>query len=333
MCEKEQFTNEFIAKLNGKITDDDLQTVLHVMQQFTNDFDISRKNTSIIQYDEVFQPYFKAYLVAKKIEGCTQETLENYKMHLTDFLLNINKPLDEVTVNDIRAYLYKYQSEHCISDRSLDGKRLVINGFMQWCADEGYIRKNTCKQIHRIKFEVKPREPLDDIEMEVVRQTCQDEREKAILEVFYATGCRVSELKNLNKDDVDFVTREVFLFGKGKKHRTSYLNAKAIVSLKKYLNSRTDDNPALFVTLRNPHKRLSVAGLQYIIRNLGERSGIGRNLHPHLLRHTMATDALEHGMDITAIKQLLGHEKIETTMIYSKISNERVKQSHRKHIY
>ena len=333
MCEREQFENEFIARLDGKITDADLEIVMRVMQQFTGEFEINRKPTDLIPYGETLPPCFKAYMVAKKIEGRTKDTLENYRLHLTDFLVNINRPLNDVTANDIRVYLFKYQKLHNVSDRYLDGKRLVINAFLQWCTDEGYIQKNVCHQVKPIKYETRPREPLNDIDLELVRQACKDEREQAIIETFYSTGCRVSELHNLNRDDVNFITREVALFGKGKKHRVSYVNAKAIVNLKKYLSTRTDKNPALFVTAKRPYDRISVAGLQWIIKRVGERSGIGRTLHPHLLRHTMATDALSHGMDITDIQQLLGHEKIETTLIYSKVSRERVYQSHKKYIH
>ena len=330
MSEKEQFYSEFAAKLNGKISDDDLRTVMRVIQEFGGDFDISRKETLPEPYG--FPACFKAYLIAKKIEGRSTGTLKNYRMHIADFLVDIGKPLDAVTTDDIRIYLYKYQSIHKIGNRALDAKRLVINGFLQWCADEGYVQKNVCKQVKPIRYEATPREPLTDIEMAFIRRACRSDRDTAIIEMLYSTGCRVSELCRLDKSDVDFQSRAVYLFGKGQKHRTSYMSADAMISLGIYMRDRTDDNAALFIALQRPPRRLTIAGVQWIVRQIGIRSGIGRPLHPHLIRHTMATDALNRGMDITEIQQLLGHEKLETTMIYAKISDESVRQSHRKYV-
>ena len=244
----------------------------------------------------------------------------------------INTPHLVPAVYFIRILLYKYQSIHKIGNRALDAKRLVINGFLQWCADEGYVQKNICKQVKPIRYEATPREPLTDIEMAFIRRACRSDRDTAIIEMLYSTGCRVSELCRLDKSDVDFQSRAVYLFGKGQKHRTSYMSADAMISLGIYLRDRKDDNAALFIALQRPPRRLTIAGVQWIVRQIGIRSGIGRPLHPHLIRHTMATDALNRGMDITEIQQLLGHEKLETTMIYAKISDESVRQSHRKYV-
>lgn len=246
--------------------------------------------------------------------------------------MNIEKPLNQITTNDIRVYLYNLQKRRSLSNHSLDERRLVINTFFEWCKNEEYISKNPCKQIQPIKYEIKPREPLEDIELELIRYGCKTCREKAIIELFYSTGCRVSEMVNLNKDDVNFKTGEVLLFGKGNKHRISYLNAKSEVALKKYLYSRSDDNEALIVSERKPYKRLSKTGVERIVRIIGERSNIGRNLYPHLIRHTTATNALKRGMGIAEVQSILGHEKIDTTMIYAKVSQENVKYNHRKYI-
>lgn len=153
-----------------------------------------------------------------------------------------------------------------------------------------------------------------------------------MLELFYSTGCRVSEMVRLNKKDVDFSTGEVHLFGKGKKHRTAYLNAKAELRLKQYLESRNDDNEALFVSVRKPYRRLSKEGIEYVVRRIGERSGIGRSLYPHLIRHTTGTDALNRGMPITELKEMFGHSKLDTTLIYAKESKENIKYHHSKYI-
>lgn len=195
-----------------------------------------------------------------------------------------------------------------------------------------YISKNPCKQIHPIKYEAKLREPLTGVEMELIRDACQTRREKAIIETFYSTGCRVSELAILKKTDVDFRKGEVHLFGKGSKHRISYINAKAEVALKKYLFSRSDDCPALFVTDRSPVRALKKEGIESIVRKIGERSGIERRVYPHLIRHTTATDALERGMNVAEVQKILGHEKLDTTMIYAKVCQDNVKYDHKRYI-
>lgn len=158
---------------------------------------------------------------------------------------SVRKPVEDITTNDIRAYLYTYQQTHDVGNRTLDGRRIVIHTFLEWCRNERYISDNPANRISAIKYEVKPREPLTGVDMELLRDACRTYREKAIIETFYSTGCRVSELVNLNRTDIDFRTGEVMLFGKGNKHRVSYINARAEVALKKYLFTRMDGDPAL----------------------------------------------------------------------------------------
>lgn len=328
----ENFAKEFMVKLDGKISESDMATILQELQMFASGYDIQKKETSLTNYEPQIPECYKAYIVSKKIEGLSKETLKTYDLYLKDFLLYIRKPVREITANDIRIYLFSYQRENGVSNRTMDGRRLVINTFLEWCRTERYIDWNPCSQIRPIKYESKPREPLTGIELELVRDACRTYREKAIIEVFYSTGCRVSEMVNLSKSDVDFVKGEVKLFGKGAKHRISYINARAEVSLKKYLFSRRDENPALFVSDRNPHDRLKKTAIEKVVREIGERSGIGRRVFPHLIRHTTATDALERGMNIAEVQKILGHEKMDTTMIYAKVCQENVKHDHRRYI-
>lgn len=328
----ENFAKEFMVKLDGKISESDMATILQELQMFASGYDIQKKETSLTTYEPQIPECYKAYMVSKKIEGLSKETLKTYDLYLKDFLLYIRKPVREITANDIRIYLFSYQRENGVSNRTMDGRRLVINTFLEWCRTERYIDWNPCSQIRPIKYESKPREPLTGIELELVRDACRTYREKAIIEVFYSTGCRVSEMVNLSKSDVDFVKGEVKLFGKGAKHRISYINARAEVSLKKYLFSRRDENPALFVSDRNPHDRLKKTAIEKVVREIGERSGIGRRVFPHLIRHTTATDALERGMNVAEVQKILGHEKMDTTMIYAKVCQENVKHDHRRYI-
>lgn len=329
---QEQFAQEFVTRLSGKVKDDELKTILQELEMFSRNYDIEKKETAIAQYVPEVPECYKTYLVSKKIEGTADSTLKTYDLYLQDFFQNVNKPLKEIATNDIRVYLYTLQQRTNIGNRSLDGKRLVINTFMNWCQEEGYIQKNPCKQIHPIKYTAKPREPLDSIELELVRDACKDYRERAIIETLYSTGCRVSELTYLKKADVDFSTGEVQLFGKGSKYRTSYINAKMEVNVKKYLFTRKDDCEYLFVTSRNPVHGMGKEAVEQVVRKIGERSGIGRHLYPHLIRHTMATDAVGRGMNVAEAQKILGHEKLDTTMIYAHVAQEDVRFAHKKYI-
>ena len=231
--------NELMINLDGKISDEDLKTVINELQMLGHKYDIQEKKDEIIPCDNTSNTYYKMYMVSKGIEGLSKDTLSTYKIYLDNFLSEIKKPLKEINANDIRVYLYNYQQSHCVSNRTMDGHRLILNTFFDWLTKEGFISKNPCVLINPIKFEVKPREPLTDIEFELIRDACFSLRDRAIIETLYSTGCRVSELSGLNKSDVDFRNGEVHLFGKGAKHRTSYINARMEVSLKKYLQEVT----------------------------------------------------------------------------------------------
>lgn len=331
----ENFANEFISKLDGKIPDEALRTVLQELQVFTSNYDISQRETHVVPYQNNIPDCYRVYMVAKKIEGMSPESMKTYNFYLTDFFEHINRPFEQVTTNDIRIYLYETQKRTGISNRTLDGKRLVINTFMDWCWKEGYIPNNPCASIKPIKFEEKPREPLSNMELEIVRDACENYRDKAMIELFYSTGCRLSEMVNLKISDIDFTSKEVNLFGKGSKHRTSYLNAKAEYMLKKYFElerPKESISDSVFVIFRKPYNEMHKESIYARIKAIQKRSGIERSLFPHLLRHTMATDALNRGMSVAEVKEILGHEKLDTTMIYAKISHDSVKFNHKRYI-
>ena len=331
----ENFANEFVSKLDGKISDEALRTVLQELQVFTSNYDISQRETHVVPYQNNIPDCYRVYMVAKKIEGMSPESMKTYNFYLTDFFEHINRPFEQVTTNDIRIYLYETQKRTGVSNRTLDGKRLVINTFMDWCWKEGYIPNNPCASIKPIKFEEKPREPLSNMELEIVRDACENYRDKAMIELFYSTGCRLSEMVNLKISDIDFTSKEVHLFGKGSKHRTSYLNAKAEYMLKKYFElerPKESISDSVFVIFRKPYNEMHKESIYARIKAIQKRSGIERSLFPHLLRHTMATDALNRGMNVAEVKEILGHEKLDTTMIYAKISHDSVKFNHKRYI-
>lgn len=331
----ENFANEFVSKLDGKISDEALRTVLQELQVFASNYDINQRETHVVPYQSNVPDCYRVYMVAKKIEGMSPESMKTYNFYLTDFFEHINRPFEQVTTNDIRIYLYETQKRTGISNRTLDGKRLVINTFMDWCWKEGYIPNNPCASIKPIKFEEKPREPLSNMELEIVRDACENYRDKAMIELFYSTGCRLSEMVNLKISDIDFASKEVHLFGKGSKHRTSYLNAKAEYMLKKYFElERQKDSisDSVFVIFRKPYNGMQKGSIYARVKAIQKRSGIERSLFPHLLRHTMATTALNRGMNVAEVKEILGHEKLDTTMIYAKISHDSVKFNHKRYI-
>lgn len=331
----ENFANEFVSKLDGKISDEALRTVLQELQVFASKYDINQRETHVVPYQNNIPDCYRVYMVAKKIEGMSPESMKTYNFYLTDFFEHINRPFEQVTTNDIRIYLYETQKRTGISNRTLDGKRLVINTFMDWCWKEGYIPNNPCASIKPIKFEEKPREPLSNMELEIVRDACENYRDKAMIELFYSTGCRLSEMVNLKISDIDFTSKEVHLFGKGSKHRTSYLNAKAEYMLKKYFElerPKESISDSVFVIFRKPYNEMHKESIYARIKAIQKRSGIERSLFPHLLRHTMATDALNRGMNVAEVKEILGHEKLDTTMIYAKISHDSVKFNHKRYI-
>ena len=327
---KEQFVKNFMAKIDGVISDEDLRIVYQQLEIFVSDYEISPKKAEVVLYEGYLPQCYQIYFVTRKIEGMSMKSLEQYELVLRDFFYQTNKRIEEITANDIRIYLYKIQQQRNIGNRTLNGRRIIIHAFMEWASNEGYIGSNPCRNVRPIKYEEKQRLPLSAIELEMVREACKTIKDKAIVELLYSTGCRVTEMERLDITDVDFQRKEVYLFGKGNKHRTSFLNAKAELSLRRYLATRNDGNPALFVSDRRPYKRLKKEAIERRVKQLGEESGINRRLYPHLIRHTMATDGLDRGMPVEEIQQILGHVDISTTMIYAKALQANTKNDHRK---
>ena len=327
---REHFVNEFMAVLSNKLTEDALSIVYQSLTLFVSNYEISERNTEVVPYTGYLPECYETYFVTRKIEGMSMKSLELYNLVLKDFFFKLNKEISKISTNDIRVYLYKNQQERNLSNSTLDTKRTIIHAFFEWAANEGYIGSNPCRNIKPIKYERPKRKPLTGIELEKVRNACDNMKDKALLELFYSTGCRVTEMERLDISDIDFQTKEVLLFGKGDKHRISYLNAKAEIAIKNYLDSRNDNEEALFVSDRKPYGRLKKPAIEKRIRVLGEKSGIGRRLYPHLIRHTTATDGLDRGMPVEEVQQILGHVNIATTMIYAEVSRANVKNNHRK---
>lgn len=319
---------------NAGLDDDAMRRVMNVVDRIGGEFDVERKETALVPVNETSLFMLSEYLACKSLEGYSRETLYNYRVSLSRFLLAMQKRVEEIETNDIRAYLYGYQNSRKISNRTLDKHRMTIAGFFKWANIEGKIDRDPTKAIRPIKFTVKPKPSLSQLEMEHLRKRLGDSRERAIIEIFYSTGCRVSELCNLKKSDVDLDDYTVQIFGKGGKYRTGYLNAKAIVALRDYLALREDDSEYLIVSERKPHGQLKRAAVEKIVRQISERaySLTGVHVTPHIFRHTTISTALRNGMPLQNVAKMVGHSEIRTTLYYAQIDNEDVQHDHSRYV-
>ena len=322
--------NEFVTRLSTKITPADLKIVSVQLEMFFADYNIVRRETQLMSYNEDIFKEVKEYLVTRKIEGLSDKSLTRYKDALMRFFYNVNKPCYDITTNDVKKYLYDLKNHTGMKDISLNNQRCAISAFFSWLVDNDYIIKNPCATIKNIKCEKHTRHGLPAIDMETLRAACANEREKAIIEFLYATGCRCEEMSKVKLSDIDFSRKEVLLFGKGKKERLSYLNARSIVALQRYLENRKGNSPFLFCANQKPYNNLSVRSFESILQKIGERAGV--DVTPHIIRHTTATDAINKGMPIEQVQILLGHESISTTLIYAETDQKNVKYGHEKYI-
>ena len=275
--------------------------------------------------------YLQMFLDAKKIEGCSERTLQYYRVTVEKMLQSIHRSIRKITTEEIRSYLSGYQKINDCSKVTVDNIRRNISSFFSWLEEEDYILKSPMRRIHKIKTKQMVKEIISDEAIEKLRDNCTCTRDLAIIDLLYSTGIRVGELVNLNISDIDFEARECVVFGKGDKERRVYFDAKAKLHLQDYLNSRTDDNPALFITLDSPHSRLKISGVEIRMRELGRCLNLNR-IHPHKFRRTMATRAIDKGMPIEQVQKILGHSQIDTTMQYAIVNQTNVKTSHQKYI-
>lgn len=324
---KDEFVTGVLTRLMGILTQEqcgELKTALYMELQ---EYELEKRCTEVMDVDQSYIHYLQLFLARKKTEGKSERTIEQYKMHLTHMLQYLNMAVEKITENDLFVYLAKYKKDKGVSNVYLDNIRLVFSSFFTWLNAKGYIPKNPTAGLEPIKVEKKIKQPFTDEELEKLRRICEEERDLALIEFLYSTGVRVSELVALNRQDIDFYGKNVVVYGKGSKERETYLNASSCLHLKAYLDRRTDANEALFVSARAPHSRLTVAGVEKMLRRIGKDAGVA---NPHRFRRTMATNVLKKGMPLEEVKELLGHTKLDTTMIYCTVSRENVKHSHQK---
>ena len=275
--------------------------------------------------------YLKLFLAAKRIEGCSERTLQYYRVTVERLLQHVLTPIRKIATDEIREYLVEYQRVNNCSKVTVDNVRRNISSFFSWLEEEDYILKSPMRRIHKIKTKQQVKDIISDEAIERLRDHCKCSRDLAMIDLLYSTGIRVGELVNLNISDINFEERECIVYGKGDKERKVYFDAKAKLHLQDYLKKRTDSNPALFVTLDAPFDRLRISGVEIRIRELGRSVNLEK-IHPHKFRRTMATRAIDRGMPIEQVQKILGHSQIDTTMQYAIVNQTNVKTSHQKFI-
>ena len=257
--------------------------------------------------------------------------MKYYQSSIHTLLDAIGKSISTITTNDIRSYLASYQECRQLSKVTIDNLRRIYSSFFAWLEDEDYITKSPVRRIHKVRTDSLVKETLSDENLEILRDSCDTLRDLAMIDLLASTGMRVGELVNLNIQNINFQERQCIVFGKGNKEREVYFNARTKIHLQQYLRQRTDSNPALFVTLSAPHTRMTISGIEVRLRNLGKRINLAK-IHPHKFRRTLATQAIDKGMPIEQLQQLLGHRRIDTTLQYAMVKQSNVKIAHRKYI-
>lgn len=305
-----------------------LQTVLNTAMK---EYDIMQKESTDDKRTRQNNELLHAFLAAKKIEGCSEKTIHYYQSTIEQLLTIVPQHIQEMTTNDIRSYLANRQEQRELSKVTIDNLRRIFSSFFAWLEDEDYIDKSPVRRIHKVRTDKLVKDVLSDESLEILRDSCIEKRDLAMIDLLASTGMRVGELVKMNIADIDFQERQCVVLGKGNKEREVYFNARTKIHIKQYIESRTDNNPALFVSLASPHTRLTISGVEVRLRNLGKRINLVK-VHPHKFRRTLATMAIDKGMPIEQVQKLLGHVKIDTTLHYAMVNQANVKIAHRKYI-
>lgn len=318
--EADNIVREMLAYLNNR----QLTHLKEVLNRFT---EVSFVENSPKDNESLLERYF----AAKRAEGCSEKSLNYYQATLIKALDTIDKNATEIMTDDLRNYLTNYQESHGSSKVTIDNIRRIMSSFFNWLEDEDYIIKSPVRRIHKVKVATTVKETYSDEELEKLRDNCTQIRDLAMIDFLASTGMRVGELVLLNREDIDFQERECVVFGKGNKERIAYFDARAKLHLQRYLDSRDDSETALFVSLNKNRTRLTIGGVESRLKTLGQKVGIER-VYPHKFRRTLATTAIDKGMPIEQLQQLLGHKRIDTTLHYAMVKQQNVKIAHRKYI-
>lgn len=328
---KEVLTKQILEEMDGILNVEQQDFLKRALRSVLADYIVEKQMTACEQKMKDKELLMNAFLSAKKVEGCSERTIEYYRATLHKMLGAIDKEITQISTNDVRQYLSNFKEQRGSSKVTIDNIRRIFSSFFSWLEDEDYIAKNPVRRIHRVRADSLVKEIINDEAMEILRDSCTEMRDLAMIDLLASTGMRVGELVRMNISDIDFQERQCVVFGKGNKERTVYFNARTKIHLHNYIHSRTDNNPALFVSLSEPFKRLSISGVEKRLRLLGDKVHLAK-LHPHKFRRTLATTAIDRGMPIEQVQKLLGHVKIDTTLHYALVGQNNVKISHRKFI-
>ena len=326
------FVNGFCMQLGTIFDDNQLSIIKEQLEIYTTGFDIQPIKTEIVSAEYQLPNELFLFLATKQQDGrMSARSYEQYYSCLTKMLYDIRIPLANITVNHLRVHINHISIDRRtgkpLSQNTLDQRKSIIRSFFQWLYEEEYIDKDPSVRIKPVRADIKPRVAYQDVQIESLRDACTNDRDRAIVDLFTSSGIRVAECARLNIQSVDFDRREIQVFGKGGKYRTSYIDARTVVSLKRYLDSRQDNNSALFVSLREPHERINTGGIRRMLHRLSPEIPV-EDVIPHRFRHTMATNAITAGMPVESVQAMLGHSQITTTMRYAHVSNEKVKRDH-----
>lgn len=319
----QEIINEVLCQMIPHLFNDQIVLLKNVLEGA-----MLKSGTCSDQSDEVL---VDSFIAAKRLEGCSERTLVFYKNTIDKMLDSIKKNIKAITTEDLRGYLSEYQNSNMVSKVTIDNIRRNLSSFFSWLEDENYILKSPVRRIHRVKATTSVKETYTDEDLERLRDSCTELRDLALIDILASTGMRVGELVRLNRVDINFNERECVVFGKGDKERIVYFDARTKIHLQNYLDDRIDNNPALFVGLKNPYNRLKIGGVESRLKRMGNAIQVEK-VHPHKFRRTMATTAIDKGMPIEQVQKLLGHEKIDTTLHYAMVKQSNVKNAHRRYM-
>ena len=328
---KDKLITEIQANMAALLNAKQLEELRRVLTHNFRNLEITERKAPNSQENTGKEGLLDVFIAAKRVEGCSEKSLKYYEGTIRQMLTIVSKPVRETNTEDLRGYLADYQKEHNSSKVTIDNMRRIFSSFFGWLEDEDYIFKSPVRRIHKIKTEKTIKDTFSDEGLELLRDACEEIRDLAMIDLLASTGMRVGELVQLNSEDINFQERECVVFGKGGSERVVYFDARTKIHLLNYINSRSDNNPALFVSLTKPHERLMIGGIETRLREIGKLADM-QKVHPHKFRRTLATRAIDKGMPIEQVQRLLGHVKIDTTMHYAMVNQVNVKNSHRKYI-
>lgn len=322
---------EISTAMTAVLTAEQIAMLNRTLTEVVNKYEVYAIESRISDYGQGNDELLKKFIAAKSIEGRTKPTLLYYESTIRHLLNEVNGCLLNYTAEDIRDYLSNFQQKRQSSSVTVNNIRRIFSSFFSWLEQEDYIIKSPMRKIHKVKTGTRVKSTISDEDMETLRDHCKNRRDLAMIDFLASTGIRVGELFRLNRTDINFNERECIVSGKGNKQRIVYFNARAKTHLLNYLCERTDENPALFVSLHQPIKRLKISGVETRLRKLGHETGV-LHVHPHKFRRTLATAAIDRGMPVEQVQRLLGHVKIDTTMQYAMVNQNNVKMSHRRYL-